>query len=490
MIYDSQPLSGPFSGLARAPRDAMLVAGIIFCAALFGILTRPVGFLAAFWPANAILLGIMIRQPRLAGLPGWLGAFVGYMAADLMTGGPPGLTLWLTAANMTEAATGYALFRLLPEDHRRLRWPQSIMYLFAICCCAAAMSSFVGAGATRIVYGRDLSTGLELWFSTELANTMVVLPAILTAPRLHRFRWPRLAYATPEGLRAAMPAISLLASILLGSLMSGPGSFAFPVPALLWCAVSYSLFTTSLLTLCFCMWGMMVVTGSFAELPAEIDPLDWGKSVRLALALIALAPLAVASINAARNELLKRLQDTVDHDTLTRALTRSTFIERSEDMLDRRHKGNPGTGAVLMLDVDRFKSVNDRYGHAAGDAALVAFARSVADALRAEDLFGRLGGEEFAVLLPNVTPDQAIAIAERIRHTVEHHQIDIGEGRLLSITVSGGLAFLADPETSLDAILALADTALYQAKTEGRNRIARSMEPQLRKPDRAPAARR
>lgn len=219
------------------------------------------------------------------------------------------------------------------------------------------------------------------------------------------------------------------------------------------------------------MWGMVIVTGSFATPPADIDLLTWGKSIRLALALIALAPLAVASVNATRNELLTRLQDSVDHDALTRALTRSTFIDRSERLLEE-HATDPGTTALLMLDMDWFKSVNDRHGHAVGDAALVTFAASVAEALRHDDLFGRLGGEEFAVLFPSVTREQAETIAERIRRTVESRAVDIGDGQLVPITVSGGLAFHASGvKPSLDAMMALADGALYRAKAQGRNRV-------------------
>ncbi|MBD9373335.1 diguanylate cyclase [Rhizobium sp. ARZ01] len=469
MTDDSRPVSGLPTNWAHAPRDALLVAGVIFCVALFGITTRPLGLLAAFWPANAVLLGMMIRSPHLASISGWTGAFAGYVAADLLTGGSLGLTLWMTIANVAEAATGYLFFRRLPEDHQRLRWPQSIMLLFAVCCCAAAVGAFVGAGAASVVFERDFSTGLEYWFSTELANAIVVLPVMLTAPQLRDIGWPWPAFATTEGTRNVMPAAALAASILIGSLMEGPGSFAFPVPALLWCAVSYSLFTTAILTLVFSMWGMVIVTGSFATPPADIDLLTWGKSIRLALALIALAPLAVASVNATRNELLTRLQDSVDHDALTRALTRSTFVERSERLLET---AGPGTAAFLMLDVDLFKSVNDRYGHAAGDAALVAFAGSVRQALRKEDLFGRLGGEEFAVYFPRTTREEAEEIAEHIRRTVEKLPVDVGNGRLVSITVSGGLAIRTKGNHStLDALFARADAALYRAKAEGRNRI-------------------
>ncbi len=89
---------------------SLLVALAIFLASLFGILTRPVGFLAALWPANAILLGLMVRNPGLASIWGWVGAFAGYIVADVVTGGDIAITLWLTLANLAGAFTGYTLF--------------------------------------------------------------------------------------------------------------------------------------------------------------------------------------------------------------------------------------------------------------------------------------------------------------------------------------------------------------------------------------------
>ena len=454
------------------PRDLLLVGLAVFCAALFGIMTRPMGAFAAFWPANALLLGLMLRAPHLSTLGGWFGAFAGFVAADLVTGGEPGMTIWLTAANLTEAITGYVLFKALPEGHVRLQWPQSVMVVFAVCCCAAAASAFLGAAAYSILIGGNFTDELELWFSTELVSTVTVLPVVLAAPKWRDIRWSSAAAAIAGGTRDAAPMLALLASVVLGSLLDGPGSFAFPVPALLWCALSYSFFATAVLTLVFAIWGMVAITGNLAQLPPEIDPVEWGKSIRLGLALIALAPLAVGSVSAARNELVRRLKDMLEHDDLTRTLTRKTFIERSEHLLERLNDNNTGAAAVLMLDVDRFKSVNDRHGHAAGDAALVAFALSVSNALEGNGLFGRLGGEEFAVFLPGTTRAEAEAVAERIRNAVERCTVDLGSGVVLPITVSGGLALHAGSgRATLDAMLARADAALYRAKEQGRNCI-------------------
>jgi diguanylate cyclase (GGDEF)-like protein len=128
--------------------------------------------------------------------------------------------------------------------------------------------------------------------------------------------------------------------------------------------------------------------------------------------------------------------------------------------------------AVLMLDIDHFKQVNDRHGHAAGDGVLSAFADLASSALRPEDLVGRLGGEEFAAVLPRTSLGDACQVAERLRARVAEEKFETPRGRLLEVTVSVGLVYLPDATgVSIETLLARADEALYRAKALGRNRV-------------------
>ena len=130
------------------------------------------------------------------------------------------------------------------------------------------------------------------------------------------------------------------------------------------------------------------------------------------------------------------------------------------------------TIAVLALDIDQFKKVNDNFGHAAGDMVLIEFAEAVARTLRPGDLFGRLGGEEFAIALPNINDADALALAEQIRTQVESAGVILDDGQHVSITVSIGLDNRrCRTRTSIDGALATADQALYRAKAAGRNRV-------------------
>ena len=124
-----------------------------------------------------------------------------------------------------------------------------------------------------------------------------------------------------------------------------------------------------------------------------------------------------------------------------------------------------------MLDIDRFKSINDRFGHRAGDNAIVAFAGALRETLRDSDVLGRLGGEEFAVVLPNADEQAAQETAERVRAAVQNLQVPVGDEMSFGFTVSIGFAALGARPVSLDNLIAEADKALYQAKATGRNRV-------------------
>lgn len=156
-------------------------------------------------------------------------------------------------------------------------------------------------------------------------------------------------------------------------------------------------------------------------------------------------------------------------DTLTGALARREFMNRaSAELLRARQECRPL--GLLLLDIDHFKIINDRYGHAIGDAALVAFVEAIIAALQANGSVGRLGGEEFAVLLPEITESHIGRVAEGLRERVAAMALKV-PGDSLRFTVSIGAALLAPDDTTVEAVIARADQALYAAKRRGRNRV-------------------
>lgn len=169
----------------------------------------------------------------------------------------------------------------------------------------------------------------------------------------------------------------------------------------------------------------------------------------------------------ARKELEEELKRRAATDFLTGVSNRRSFLHRAQEELLRSERYGHSL-ALLMLDIDRFKSINDTHGHAMGDAVLKAVVAACHQNLRQVDILGRLGGEEFAALLPQTDQAGALAICERVRQAVANITLPAKEG-MVCVTASLGLAELHRGE-SLDALMRRADTALYRAKGEGRNR--------------------
>jgi len=156
-------------------------------------------------------------------------------------------------------------------------------------------------------------------------------------------------------------------------------------------------------------------------------------------------------------------------DPLTGIANRRAFLQDGEAQL-KRQASDPRPTAVMLIDLDNFKSINDRFGHAIGDRVLQIFAEVAGGCMRRIDLFGRLGGEEFAALLLDTARDRAMAIGEQIRARFAEATRDV-DGRPVVATVSIGVVVSHDAGLDLSALLAQADHALYRAKDSGRDRI-------------------
>lgn len=156
-------------------------------------------------------------------------------------------------------------------------------------------------------------------------------------------------------------------------------------------------------------------------------------------------------------------------DVLTNAENRRSFMEKLQAELSRVQRTGEA-GAVIMLDIDHFKKVNDTYGHDAGDAVLKHLVQVLHGGLRRVDTLGRLGGEEFAILLPATPLDSAMLLAERLRQTVQESPAALSQGSV-SYTVSMGVSQVDGQSMTIDEILKFADKAMYEAKHTGRNRV-------------------
>jgi diguanylate cyclase (GGDEF)-like protein len=220
------------------------------------------------------------------------------------------------------------------------------------------------------------------------------------------------------------------------------------------------------------LYGIVAVSFLLCAVALMIDgrlvlgaaPQNWAEDLSLAICIAGMTGIGALSLalNQGRIAAAHRLDAMTD--PLTGLLNRRALF----DQHGRRAFGP--SMAVIVFDLDRFKSVNDQHGHAAGDLVLKVFAEELLANRRASDTVARLGGEEFAMVLDNILADPAERIAERVRAGFEQRRIVI-PGHVLTCTTSAGIAFGSVDGIDFDAVLNAADRALYDAKSEGRNRV-------------------
>jgi diguanylate cyclase (GGDEF)-like protein len=230
-----------------------------------------------------------------------------------------------------------------------------------------------------------------------------------------------------------------------------------PVPirvtAALYCIAAISFF---LCALALVMDGRMVLTGA---------PANWAEEINAIVAIFAMSGIGALSLALHQSRLARRHQSEAMTDPLTGLLNRRALFDRfGQEPL-------AGPIAVLLCDLDHFKSINDIHGHAAGDDVLRQFASTVRQLVGAQGVPARLGGEEFAVVLPGAGAPQAAVMGERIRATFADCGLETLAGPV-TCTVSIGVAVCEEPKDGFEALLGQADAALYAAKRDGRNRVA------------------
>lgn len=186
----------------------------------------------------------------------------------------------------------------------------------------------------------------------------------------------------------------------------------------------------------------------------------------LGLGILMMPSLSIGMVMLVHDRIAERLEQLANLDGLTGVLARRAFLDRAEAAM-KETKLTRAKLSIAIIDIDHFKSINDRYGHAAGDQVLVHFASVVSDILRSSDLFGRLGGEEFGILSRSTDRSGSVAILDRLRVHVSKSPCGVASEDLF-YTFSAGVDEYCNGDTLVD-LMARADAALYAAKATGRN---------------------
>ncbi len=461
--------SAQVRGLALAPAswsESLAFGGLVFVSAAMSLGTRPAGQLASFWISNALMLGLMLRWPSLSRGRCWASCAAALAMAEWMSGSPLALALWLTLADIAAVACGWLLMHRLPQHVLRMRSPSSMLRLVLCSLVVSIVGALLGAMGLYQLLQRPWQPAMASWFSSELMHMTLLVPVLLSLPDAGQVAsWRRPA----AGVRwhQLLPVLALILSEALALYIGGPGALSLTMPALLLCAMRYEFFVVALLSLFSCGIKLAMFTDASVA-GATSDEV----SFRLGLAMLSIGPLAVACALQASRDMLSKLRHAVSHDALTGLLSRASFMEHAERSLERLSRQRSPV-AMLMLDLDYFKCINDRHGHAAGDRVLQEVTSRLSQALRPHELIGRLGGEEFAVLLPGADQATACAVAQRLCEATRAICMEMGPDSIIRPTISIGIAWAcgSQPAPGLSALLRNADMALYHAKDGGRNRF-------------------
>lgn len=378
----------------------------------------------------------------------------------------------LVLLSATCATLGLALLLFWSADRR-----DSVFLVGAACFLLPAVGLALLALRGRIP---DL-------LSIELANALVLLGVGLLSAGVRVFdrrsfgAW-FLAPALLWLLLVPLPAINESTTARTALMSLGLALAALLIARELWRGRAEQ----PLARLALALFCLLQVAASLARAAAAIGyglPQDFLQAggwwaVSLFQPVVLLILLAMFGVMAVMERQRSRFRRQAALDPLTGVLNRGGFEERARSVLERA--GREGRViALVVFDLDRFKQINDLHGHAAGDRILVAFCRLAEGLLRGDDIFGRVGGEEFAVLLLDVEEAEALALAERIRAAFDGLGV-LHEERAVATTLSAGVAVARGEAAELERLSVHADRALYRAKAAGRNRVESAGNPAMR----------
>ena len=419
------------------------------------------------------------------------GIFFGQAILALGSGGslPSGLTMALV--NSLEGILGGRLFHSLSISLRFDR-PRDVVLFVVMIFLVLQPVSAAGAGAAFFLSGNlpaDVARPMPPWVSDPVVSS----PLSLLAPVMERW-WLANSLGqllvTPLLLAWTLPVAQLQGGNRLDMLLGGGALLivllalsGVPAPPLFLLALLYAILVwigigrglraitlANLLIGAAITWTAVSGKGFLSHMAMADRLVNVGYFIAIACSF----SLMLFAMFEERRGLIEQLRYLASVDPLVGLSNRRQFIENARNEIEKARRNATDT-VMLMLDVDHFKQINDRYGHAAGDFALKALAQTCRRTVREDDLIGRVGGEEFAFLLPATTIDEGYRIAERLRAEIAATPLQLDGEHVLPMTVSIGIAPF-DGLISLDTLRRRADKALYSAKESGRNRVSVAMD--------------
>lgn len=448
----------------------VLLAAAYFLAAKLALLAAiPPGYATAVWPASGIALAsVLLQGSRI-----WPGIWLGASLVNITVQSSLVAATLIGAGNTLEALAGAALFRAYIGRPGAFQRGEDVVKFVAIAASSATIAATVAAAPLAFVHSLgwpELLWNWWTWWQGDTAGIIIVVPLILGWSVRMRPAWTR--WKIVEGC--------VLLGLLFGTMYaifgagmapyipSLPLTFAI-LPFVIWAAFRFrqrKVATVNVLVCAMAVWFTLEGSGPFAQ-----GSLNASLLLLLAfMCTVVTTGLVLSAVICDRGRaveatqrLLQDLREQTIRDPLTSLHNRrflQDYLQRELIRAAREHSPL----AVIMIDLDRFKRVNDSAGHQAGDRVLVEVAALLQRHVRGSDMACRYGGEEFVVVLPNTTLESALRRGEEIRLAIW------GEpDRLRGVTASFGVALCPSHAMDAEALLRAADRALYEAKRAGRN---------------------
>jgi diguanylate cyclase (GGDEF)-like protein len=461
--------SPPWPGriAARAGHPARLA---IVCAVYFGAAKAGLAFafanqsVTSIWPPTGIALAAVL----IWGYRMWPAIAVGAFLANITTAGPVLSVLAIATGNTLEAVVGAFLLSQVAGFRPSLERVRDVLSLVVFAgLLSTAISATVGAASlwsAGLVHDGQVLSTWRVWWLGDLGGVLVVAPALLIlAARPALERRPRVR------VEAFVLAFALVAVTTIA--FSTRVSFTYLVIVIvLWIGLRFQQPGTAVAGLVasgIAIWATVHGSGPFVGGSEDAELLR----AQLFVGVAMISGLVGSALSAERRSAVERLQLLADHDPLTGLLNRRRFTEELDRWIAYSQRYG-GEGAVLVIDVDHFKSINDVFGHAVGDQVLADLAAVLRERVRGTDVVGRLGGDEFTVLLPRADVEQSFAVATAVLDRMHGDGSLAMTTRSIGVTASIGIGRFGTG-LALDSkqVLLDADVAMYEAKDAGRDQV-------------------